>query len=297
MKIIILSKNPYIYSTDALIKQFLKYNLKVEVINPLECNVHIEGQNSFVTFKDQIINDASYVIPRIGSASDFFGLNIVNAFQNLGIPVLNRYESMLNTRNKYSMYQMLSSNNISTPRATLVKSTNSLDYIANQLNGFPLIVKLSRGSQGKGVMIANDLNTLKSIIDTMTLLDEEIMVQEYFETEPQYSDIRTYILNSRIIGCAQRLNTNDFRSNTHCGGSIKEISISPEIEKLSLQASTLFNLNFCSVDILNTASGYKVLEVNSTPGFEMAEKQANIQLSKIVVDYVSQQLCLTNTMI
>lgn len=297
MKSIILSKNRYIYSTDALIKQFLNKGLEVEVINPLECNVHIEEKNSFITFNNKIINHAQYLIPRIGSASYFYGLNIVKAFEELNIPSLNSYDSLLNSRNKYNAFQLLSQNNIPTPKATLVKSACSLDIIVDKLGGFPIIAKLSRGSQGKGVMIADNINSLQSIIDTITLLDEELMVQKYYPTIPENSDIRIYVLNSKVIGSAQRINKADFRSNTHCGGSIQKISIDSNLEKLAIKVSQLFQLNFCSVDILNTENGYQVLEVNSTPGFEMAEKQAGIDLSNIVVDYISEQLCLTSTKI
>jgi len=146
-------------------------------------------------------------------------------------------------------------------------------------------------------MIADSLNALNGIIDTISLLGEDLIIQEYFETTPEYSDIRVYILDNKIIGSARRQNLIDFRSNTHCGGYIQQIEIDNTISELALRANNCFNLSFCCIDFLITNEGPKILELNSTPGFEKAEKQALIPLSKYVSQYVKKQLCLTGTTI
>lgn len=297
MKTLILSKNPYIYSTDIIMKEFSKRNLEISVVNPLECNIYKENNINYITYKDQILNDAQYIIPRIGSASPFYGIHIVQAFEDNGIKSLNSYKGIINSRNKYNTYLKLLENNLPTPKTALMKSTQNIDFILEKIGNFPVIIKLTRGSQGRGVMFADCYNTLRSIIDAMSLLDEDIIIQEYFNTEPKNSDIRLYVLNNTVIGSTQRINKFDFRSNTHCGGSMQQVKINKTLEKIALKTAECFHLNFCSIDFLITHTGPKILEINSTPGFEKVETEANLPLSKLLVNHIEKAQCLTNTAI
>ena len=297
MKTIILSKSPYIYSTNIIMNEFSKRNLEISVINPLECNIYKENNMNYITYNDQILDDVQFIIPRIGSASQFYGINVVQAFEDNGINTLNSYKGLLNSRNKYNTYLKLVENNLPTPKTALIKSTQKIDFILEKIGNFPVIIKLTRGSQGKGVMFADCYNTLRSIIDAMCLLDEDIIIQEYFNTEPKNSDIRLYVLYNTVIGSTQRINKFDFRSNTHCGGTMQQIKINKKLEKIALKTAKCFNLNFCSIDFLMTQSGPIILEINSTPGFEKVETEANLPLSKLLVDHIEKAQCLTNTMI
>jgi len=74
----------------------------------------------------------------------------------------------------------------------LVKTSEGIEKLVEKLNGFPVIAKLTRGSQGKGIMIADSLNALNGIIDTISLLGEDLIIQEYFETE-QNADLKKLV--------------------------------------------------------------------------------------------------------
>ncbi|MGD9581691.1 MAG: RimK family alpha-L-glutamate ligase [Vampirovibrionia bacterium] len=297
MKTIILSKNPYIYSTNAIVNEYLKKDLNISVVNPLECNVYKENNINYITNKGQLLDKVDFVIPRIGSASHFYGIYLVQAFEENNIQTLNSFKGILNSRNKYNTYLKLVENNIPTPKTALIKSTENIDFILDKLGKFPVIIKLTRGSQGKGVMYADSYNSLRSIIDTMSLLEEDIIIQQYFHTEPKNSDIRLYVLYNTVIGSTQRINNYDFRSNTHCGGSMKQININNELAEIALKTANCFNLNFCSIDFLQTSEGPKILEINSTPGLEKVETEANLPLTKLLVEKIINNKCLTNTMI
>jgi ribosomal protein S6--L-glutamate ligase len=294
MDILILSKSPYIYTTDSISQELSQRNLKVQVVNPLECNTGRINNSFFVMHQGQILDNINYVIPRIGSASSFYGLYTLQAFERQGVKTLNKYESIIKCRDKYNIYNTLADKNLPTPQSVLVKSTSAIEEIVEQLNGYPIIAKLTRGSQGKGIMLAESAHALKGIIDTVNLLEEDLMLQEYFETTPKYSDIRIYILNNKVIAASQRINLCDFRSNTHCGGHMTRIQVNNELKSLALRAANCFNLTFCSIDFLMTQKGPQILEINATPGFEKAEKEAQIPLSRLLVDYIEQQLCPAN---
>ena len=64
----------------------------------------------------------------------------------------------------------------------------------------------------------------------------------------------------------------DFRSNLHQGGTAAATRISKEERETALRAARAFGLNMAGVDLLRSVDGPKVLEVNSSPGFEGVEK-------------------------
>lgn len=63
----------------------------------------------------------------------------------------------------------------------------------------------------------------------------------------------------------------DFRSNLHRGGSAKVVRITKEERETAVRAARAFGLGKAGVDLLRSSDGPKVLEVNSSPGFEGIE--------------------------
>jgi len=64
----------------------------------------------------------------------------------------------------------------------------------------------------------------------------------------------------------------DFRSNLHRGGSATVVRISKIERDTAVRAARAFGLGMAGVDLLRSDAGPKVLEVNSSPGFEGIEK-------------------------
>ena len=72
----------------------------------------------------------------------------------------------------------------------------------------------------------------------------------------------------------------DFRSNYAKGGNA--IITDDKTEKIAVDVMKLYKLDFCAVDMIqdkNTGE-YFVLEVNSSPGIEMAEKITGKNIAK-----------------
>ena len=62
------------------------------------------------------------------------------------------------------------------------------------------------------------------------------------------------------------------RQNLHRGGTAQVVRISKEERDTALRAARAFGLGKAGVDLLRSETGPKVLEVNSSPGFEGIEK-------------------------
>ena len=63
----------------------------------------------------------------------------------------------------------------------------------------------------------------------------------------------------------------DFRSNLHQGGTAEPVKISRSERETAIKAARAMKLDVAGVDLLRGEDGPKVLEVNSSPGFEGIE--------------------------
>ena len=81
MNIVILSRNPRLYSTKRLVEEGLIRGHEVEVIDPLKCDIIIESEKPTIYYKDRYLDYVDAVIPRIGASITFFGCAVVRQFE------------------------------------------------------------------------------------------------------------------------------------------------------------------------------------------------------------------------
>ena len=80
MKIVILSRNPKLYSTRRLIEAAEKRGHKVLVVDHLKCNIEIEKKAPKIYYKGEYLEDIDAIIPRIGASVTFYGTAVIRQF-------------------------------------------------------------------------------------------------------------------------------------------------------------------------------------------------------------------------
>lgn len=78
----------------------------------------------------------------------------------------------------------------------------------------------------------------------------------------------------------------EFRSNLHRGGTAKLIRLSRDERATAIKAAKVIGLNVCGVDILQSANGPVVMEVNSSPGLEGIEKATNKNVTAMIYEFI-----------
>src|SRR5690606_7043986 len=95
------------------------------------------------------------------------------------------------------------------------------------------------------------------------------------------ADIRALIVDGQVVGAMKRQGKDgEFRSNLHRGGSANVIKLNEQELKLAMNASKVLKLPVCGVDMLQSARGPLLLEVNSTPGLEGIEEATGRNIAK-----------------
>lgn len=288
MKIAILSRKATLYSTRRLVEAAQARGHEVKVINPLRCYMNINSTSPTIHYKGESLSDFDAVIPRIGASISFYGTSVVRQFEMKGVFTVNESVAITRARDKLRSLQLLSRKGVGLPITGFANSPDDIDDLIHMVGGAPLVIKLLEGTQGLGVVLAETPTAAKSVIEAFFNLDANIMVQEYIK-EAQGADIRCFVVNKKVVAAMKRQGpSGEFRSNLHRGGSAKLIKITPEERKTAVRAAKIMGLNVAGVDILRSARGPLVMEVNSTPGLEGIEKATNKDIAGMIIKFIEQ---------
>jgi len=126
------------------------------------------------------------------------------------------------------------------------------------------------------------------LINAFIDLDADFLVQEFIK-DAGGSDIRCFVIGGKVIAAMQRTaKEGEFRSNLHMGGSAKLIKLKPEERALAVKAAKVMGLDVAGVDIVRSAHGPLVLEVNSSPGLEGIEKATGKDVAGAIIEYIER---------
>ena len=82
----------------------------------------------------------------------------------------------------------------------------------------------------------------------------------------------------------------------HQGGTAQVVRITRRERETAMKAARAFGLNMAGVDLLRSDDGPKVLEVNSSPGFEGIEKATGKKLVDRLYDTIDKRVRPTTRM-
>ncbi|MBC16977.1 ribosomal protein S6 modification protein [Pseudodesulfovibrio profundus] len=288
MKIAILSRKRSLYSTNALVEAGKAAGHDMQVINPLRCYMNIASHHPTIHYKGEDLSDVDAVIPRIGASITFYGTAVVRQFEMMGTYCLNESVAITRSRDKLRSLQLLSRKGIGLPVTGFANSTKFTDDLIEMVGGAPLVVKLLEGTQGIGVVLAENNQAAKSVIEAFQGVKANILVQEYIK-DAKGRDIRCLVIGGKVVASMQRQAApGEFRSNLHRGGSASTIKITPEERSTAVRAAKIMGLNVCGVDLLRTNHGPVVMEVNSSPGLEGIETVTGKSLSGKIIDFIEK---------
>lgn len=290
LKILILSRNKTLYSTERLIETIEARGYEALVLDHLKCDIVIEQDNPCIYFQGEKVENVDAVIPRIGASVTFYGASVVRQFEMMNVFAAVESQALVRSRDKLRSLQILARANVGLPKTVFTNYSKEVKKIIESVGGAPLIVKLLEGTQGYGVVLAPTRKAAESIIDAFHSMKARIIVQEFIE-EAKGADIRAFIVDNKVVGAMKRQGKEgEFRSNLHQGGSGEIIKLSKNEREVALRAAKAMGLSIAGVDLLQSKRGPLVLEVNSSPGLEGIEKSTGKNIAAEIIDYVEKKV-------
>ncbi|OUR98231.1 alpha-L-glutamate ligase [Flavobacteriales bacterium 33_180_T64] len=288
MNIVILSRNPHLYSTQRLVKEGESRGHDVEVIDPLECDIIIEKEKPTIYYKDRYLDYVDAIIPRIGASVTFFGCAVVRQFEEMGVFTIATSDAIQRSRDKLRSLQRLSKAGIGMPKTVFTNYSRDVVEVIQHVGGTPVIIKLLEGTQGLGVVLAETKNAAESVLEAFNGLQARVIVQEFIK-EAKGADIRALVVDGQVVGAIKRQGKEgEFRSNLHRGGSAHIIKLNTDELKLAMKASKVLKLPVCGVDMLQSERGPLLLEVNSTPGLEGIETATRKNIARAIITFIER---------
>lgn len=208
-----------------------------------------------------------------------------------GLRLFNCHNAIQACDDKMTTAVLLANNGVAMPK-TLAGSlcydleerikSSSLDIVESKL-GYPLIVKTSYGSLGKGVFKVDSRVELERTAKKVKGVPH--LYQQYIASS-HGRDIRVIVIGGKVVVGMLRKSQDDFRSNIELGGVGEKINLSNAVVDLSQKVATLLKLDYCGVDVLIGDDGYYICEVNSNAFFGGIEKVTGFNVAKTYADFV-----------
>ena len=215
--------------------------------------------------------------------------------ESLGIKLFNSHKSVRVCDDKGTTYLALKDSGLNIPKTIfgalcynkdIPIDTDWAQKIAQNL-GYPLIIKESFGSMGKGVYLANNLDELLLVMEKVKLKPH--LFQEYVG-EPGV-DVRVIVIGGKAVCAMERRNDSDFRSNVAQGGYGKKITLPDEFKKSAEKCADILGLDYCGVDLLYGKDNKPyVCEVNSNAFISGIEKVTGFNVAKAYAEHIVNEI-------
>ena len=290
LRVAVLSREASNYSTSRLVEVGEARGHTVEVIDTTRCYMAINAMAPEVHYDGKRLPRYDAVIPRIGASVTPYGCAVIRQFETIGTYCVNGSAGILSSRDKLHAHQVLASKKIGMPTTAFAASPKDTSNLMALVGTAPLIVKLLESTQGKGVVLAETKKAADSVIDAFRGLKANFLVQDFVK-EAAGEDLRCLVVDGKVVAAMKRTGADgDFRSNLHRGGTAQVVRITKVERDTALRAARAFGLGTAGVDLLRSDSGPKVLEVNSSPGFEGIEKATGKDIVGMVYDMIEARV-------
>lgn len=290
LRIGLLTREPDNYTSRRILQAAEERGHVCEIINTSRCYMNINSLAPEVRYDGRALPRFDAVIPRIGNSITSYGMAVVRQFDLMGSFCVNKAAAIGASRDKLFAHQILAQYQIDMPITAFAHSPHDTTELIDIVGGAPLVMKLMEGTQGKGVVLGETRKAAESVIGAFRGLRANFLVQEFIK-EASGSDVRCLVIGGKVIAAMQRqAQDGEFRANVHQGGEVSATKISKAERAIAVKAARVVGLGVAGVDILRSDHGPKVLEINSSPGFQGIEAATGLDIAGTMIEYIENNV-------
>lgn len=234
-------------------------------------NVDLLEPQSTITSLTEMTR-ADYDAYVLKTVSDGPGLSILEAAEAAGIPTINHSRAIRLVRDKAIATARAIAHNLPTPLTYFVAHPSLLSQVP--VDDYPLVIKPTNGSSCRAIYKVNSPADLAAL-DTSEAGNSFFLAQHYVENSGY--DVKLYVAGAQVFAIAKRSPLHpDVEVNKHL------IPINLEWRELALRVGEIFGLDIYGLDIVETANGPVVVDVNDFPSFGRVPDAINLVAAQIV---------------
>jgi RimK family alpha-L-glutamate ligase len=150
--------------------------------------------------------------------------------------------------------------------------------------GYPVVVKRAHGAQGRWVRRAADPATLATALAELAAEGPGGLIVQPQITECAGASVRAVLTGGELLAVTERrASPPEWRSNIAGGAAQRRTELTGEEQDLVHRAAAALGLGHAGVDLLRTAAGPRVLEVNACPDFTSMQPYYRADLAEAVL--------------
>lgn len=282
---------PEIYEVDRLVKTAANHGIDIMVLSPDQIDIIVFGEQRNSILVDEVPTSLpDFILPRMGAGTSYFALAVIRHLERMGVYSVNSSQSIENVKDKLYTLQILAEANLPIPKTILLKFPVEPTIVAKHLK-FPVVVKTLSGTQGMGVFLSTSQGSFEDLMQLIhaTNKSANIILQEYIEFS-EGRDLRVLVVGGRVVGAMERTaREGSFKANCSIGGTAVRYKLTHQIESLAVDISRILNLDIAGIDLLFDKNGFKICEVNSSPGFEAMENYCGLDIASEIIGFIQEK--------
>ena len=208
----------------------------------------------------------------------------LRALECWGLPTLNGSTATSICDDKARTSLELGAAGVPTPR-TLLAYSDEAALRACAAVGYPAVVKPVTGSWGRLQAKVNCPEQAAAVLkqkEELGSFHHAIFYVQEFVDKPD-RDIRAYVVGDRVLAASYRA-AEHWITNAARGAVSLPCPITPEIEELSLRACHVLGARIAGVDLIETATGLQIIEVNTGGEFRGLMSTTDVDIAAEIVD-------------
>lgn len=216
-------------------------------------------------------------------------LAIARALEAEGADVVNRARVIETCGDKAATSAALAAAGVPQPRTFLAFSAETVIEACEEL-GWPVVVKPVVGSWGRMVARCRDADAIEALLEHKQVLGgpahQLFYVQEHIDKPGR--DLRAFVVGGRVVAAIAR-EGDDWRTNTAKGAVVRGVPVTPELERIALAAAQAVGGGVLAVDLLESARGLLVGEVNHGLEFRNSVQPTGVDIPAEIAAYLTER--------
>ncbi len=230
---------------------------------------------------------SNYSIVLQRCVSYYRNLHSTAALEGMGANVINSLYCGVYAGNKLFTHMLLSQVGIPTPFVTVAFSKESALAALDGL-GYPRVIKPTVGSWGRMVSKLNNKESAEGIIEErekMYPIYQVHYLEEFVQRPPR--DIRAIVIGDSVAGAIYRNSTEEnWKTNTHLGGTAEVCKVTKELEDMCLKAKDAVKGQIVGVDLMESSDkGLVVHEINNTTEYRNVARVTGVDIAAKILEY------------
>lgn len=210
-------------------------------------------------------------------------LGVLHVLRELGVPVYNDARAIERSVDKSMTSLLLHAAGIPTPPTWTMESPAQAQRLVTRESaaGQALVLKPLFGSQGKGLQRVGCVDGTHVPLPSLKGYGELAYLQRYVES-PGF-DWRVLVVGGRAIAAMRRCSAH-WIHNVKQGAKVEPAALTPELAALAERAAAALQMDYAGIDLLPTADGPQVLEVNGVAAWQGLQRVTRFSIARALVD-------------